>query len=49
MTGRLEDEVEAIAGRGGIFKGGIHDDQAVRIAFIDDPDGNELYLSELQK
>ncbi len=49
VTDRLENEMEAIRSRGGIFKGAIHDDEAVRIAFIDDPDGNELYLCELKK
>ncbi len=35
--------------RGGIFKGVIPDDDAARMAFINDPDGNELYLCELKK
>ncbi len=49
VTGRLEIEMESITGRGGVFKGAIHEDEAVRIVFIDDPDGNELYLCELKK
>lgn len=49
VTETLEKVIAAISSRGGIFKGEIHDDDAVRIAFIDDPDGNELYLCELKK
>ena len=49
VTEPLETEVAAISARGGKFKGPIHDDEAVRIAFIDDPDGNELYLCEVKR
>ena len=45
----LEREIEGIVNRGGEPKGPIHEDEAVRIAFIDDPDGNELYLCEIRK
>lgn len=49
VTDSLEAEMEAITSRGGKFVGPIHDDEAVRIAFINDPDGNELYLCEIKK
>lgn len=46
VTGPMESEIDSIVKRGGQIKGAIHEDEAVRIAFIDDPDGNELYLCE---
>ncbi|MGB5107323.1 MAG: VOC family protein [Candidatus Zixiibacteriota bacterium] len=49
VTEAIEKEVAAISQRGGKFNGPIHDDESVRIAFINDPDGNELYLSEIKR
>lgn len=48
VTDAMEKEITSVSSRGGKFTGEIHDDDAVRIAFIDDPDGNELYLCELK-
>lgn len=49
VTEAIEKEIAAITARGGKFRGPIHDDEAVRIAFINDPDGNELYLCEVKR
>ncbi len=49
VTDPLDQVVEAVKSRGGVFKGVITDGDAARLAFINDPDGNELYLCELKK
>lgn len=48
VTEPLDRVVEVIRSRGGKFEGDIRDDKTVRIAFVNDPDGNELYLCELK-
>ncbi len=42
----LEEVQETFADRGVTFTGPIVNDQAVRLAFFTDPDGNLLYLCE---
>ena len=45
----LEDVVSTLTGRGATFAGPINDTGFVRLAFLSDPDGNELYLSQQPK
>jgi catechol 2,3-dioxygenase-like lactoylglutathione lyase family enzyme len=40
----LEESVEQLKARGVTFRGGIMEDDPVRIADFGDPDGNDLYL-----
>lgn len=40
----IEKAVEILKTRGVKFKGPIVDDDPVRLAFFEDPDGNDLYL-----
>jgi len=47
LSGSIDDAVAALEGRGVTFSGPIVDDGPVRLAFFHDPDGNELYLSEV--
>lgn len=49
VTEPLDQVVESVKSRGGVFKGVISDGDAARLAFINDPDGNELYLCEIKK
>src|SRR6478672_5402165 len=44
----LDRVVETLKGRGVEFRGPIRDDTAIRLAFFGDPDGNDLYLCEMQ-
>ena len=43
----LEQAVQRLKKQGVEFRGPILDDDPVRIALFGDPDGNDLYLSEL--
>lgn len=47
---KLDDVVSELRGRGVQFRGPIVDDPngGVRIAFLGDPDGNDLYLCEVK-
>jgi predicted enzyme related to lactoylglutathione lyase len=45
----LEQAVRTLAARGVHFSQPIVDDKQVRLAHFHDPDGNELYLSEVRK
>lgn len=42
----IEAAIETLEARGVSFHGPIQDDDAVRLAFFQDPDGNTLYLCE---
>ncbi len=44
----IDGVVAELKKRGVKFPGGILEDKASRIAYLEDPDGNELYLSELR-
>ncbi len=48
VSRRLEDVVEALQSRGVPFDGPIVEDEHVRLAFLKDPDGNVLYLCQMQ-
>lgn len=45
----LDEVVQDLSSRGVVFRGPIVDDGEVRLAFFGDPDGNDLYLTEVQK
>ena len=44
----LEEVVKSIRNKGATIKGDIIDDQVLKVQYIEDPDGNELYLAELK-
>jgi catechol 2,3-dioxygenase-like lactoylglutathione lyase family enzyme len=44
----LDRVVETLKARGVQFRGPIREDTAIRLAFFGDPDGNDLYLCEVQ-
>ncbi len=48
VTAPMEEVVAALSARGVTFKGGITEDAdgGIRLAYLLDPDGNELYLCE---
>jgi catechol 2,3-dioxygenase-like lactoylglutathione lyase family enzyme len=45
----IEKVVATLAKRGCKFEGDIVDDDAVKLAYLNDPDGNRLYLCEVKK
>jgi catechol 2,3-dioxygenase-like lactoylglutathione lyase family enzyme len=45
----LEKAIEVLRDRGVFFRGGIVEDGMHRLAFFGDPDGNDLYLTEVIK
>ena len=45
----IDQVVESLMARGVQFRGPIQDDTAVRLAFFGDPDGNDLYLCEVER
>ena len=45
----LEEVVAELTARGVVFRGPIVDDNQVRLAFFGDPDGNDLYLVQMQQ
>ncbi len=45
----LEDVVRDLESQGVVFRGPIVNDGEVRLAFFGDPDGNDLYLTEVKK
>jgi catechol 2,3-dioxygenase-like lactoylglutathione lyase family enzyme len=47
VTQDLDQVVSALARRGVRFHGPVVDDEHVRLAFFDDPDGNGLYLAQV--
>ena len=51
LTQPIDDVVSALGTKGVTFKGPIIDDDngTIRLAFFSDPDGNDLYLCELQQ
>jgi predicted enzyme related to lactoylglutathione lyase len=44
----IEEVVQTIRNKGATIKGDIIDDQVLKVQYIEDPDGNELYLAELK-
>jgi lactoylglutathione lyase len=47
VTGNLEDEVADLKQKGVAFSGPIVEDEHVRLAFFNDPDGNPFYLAQV--
>ena len=45
----LDDVVRDLQAKGVVFRGPIVDDGFVRLAFLGDPDDNDLYLIEVKK
>ncbi len=45
----LDEVVKDLQSRGVVFRGPIIDDVQVRLAYLGDPDGNDLYLVEVKK
>jgi catechol 2,3-dioxygenase-like lactoylglutathione lyase family enzyme len=50
VTRPLDRVVKELGNRGVLFRGPIHDEpgELVRFVYLADPDGNELYLSEIK-
>ncbi len=48
VTQPIEDVIETLRSRGVAFRGPLLNDEPVKIAFFEDPDGNDLYLCEYQ-
>jgi catechol 2,3-dioxygenase-like lactoylglutathione lyase family enzyme len=44
VTEPVEVEVKTLESRGVRFKGPVHNDGPIKLAFFADPDGNDLYL-----
>lgn len=44
----IDQVVERLKKKGVSFRGGIFEDNASRIAYFADPDGNEFYINELR-
>ena len=47
LTGRIEDAVKALEGKGVRFESVVNEGKAGKFAHFHDPDGNTLYLAEL--
>ena len=47
VTGSLETEVADLQKKGVVFGGPIVEDEHVRLAFFNDPDGNPFYLAQV--
>ena len=48
VTEPLDRVVDTLSRRGVLFHGPVREDTAVRLAFFGDPDGNDLYLADMQ-
>ena len=48
LEGSIRDAVGVLEARGVTFRGPIHEDEAGSFAFLEDPDGNPIYLAELK-
>lgn len=47
VSGTMENAVAALASRGAVLDGEIHDYEHVRIAAVRDPDGNSIVLAQV--
>lgn len=47
VTRPIQEVVDELTSRGVNFHGPVEDDGAVKLAFFNDPDGNDLYLCEV--
>src|SRR3954453_8962738 len=48
LTGSIEDAMAKLGAKGVQFHGVVNDGKAGKFAHFEDPDGNTLYLAELQ-
>ena len=48
LTGSIEDAMTKLGAKGVKFQGVINEGKAGKFAHFEDPDGNQLYLAELQ-
>ena len=44
----IEEVTASLKNKGVVFKGEVVDDEALKVQYFEDPDGNELYLAELK-
>jgi catechol 2,3-dioxygenase-like lactoylglutathione lyase family enzyme len=47
LSGSIHEAVEALKAKGVRFHGPVHEDKAGAFAAFEDPDGNQLYLAQL--
>lgn len=47
LSGAIEDAVRVLEGRGVRFQGTVNEGKSGKFAHFEDPDGNTLYLAEL--
>lgn len=48
LTGSIHDAIRTLEAKGVKFQGPIHEDSAGSFVYLDDPDGNPIYLAELK-
>jgi catechol 2,3-dioxygenase-like lactoylglutathione lyase family enzyme len=48
LEGSIRDAVRVLEAKGVQFHGPIHEDASGSFAFLEDPDGNPIYLAELK-
>jgi len=48
LNGSIHDAVRALEAKGVKFRGPIREDEAGSYTYLDDPDGNPIYLAELK-
>jgi hypothetical protein len=49
LAGSIDDAVAALQPKGMRFHGPIHEGKSGSFAYFDDPDGNTLYLTQLNR
>lgn len=49
VSGDIEDTVATLTRQGVKFQGGVTQDNAGRVAWFEDPDGNPLYMIQLRQ
>jgi catechol 2,3-dioxygenase-like lactoylglutathione lyase family enzyme len=49
LTGNIDDSVATLKQQGVIFRGAVSQDNAGKIAYFEDPDGNVLYMIQLRQ
>lgn len=49
LSGPIESAISELKAKGVEFPAPIHEDDALKIAYFTDPDGNSMYIAELKK
>ena len=49
LTGNIDDSVATLKQQGVKFRGAVSEDNAGKIAYFEDPDGNLLYMIQLRQ